>query len=170
MNVQNRNEEQARCSAINSGDNRRGRFGFESELWLAKSLDIVFPFFANARNLQTLTPPWINFRVLTPEPIVIQKGTLIDYRLRLHGIPFRWRSEISVWDPPFQFVDRQLKGPYRVWIHRHQFYEKDGGTVVSDQIEYDILGGHLLNRLLVRPDIERIFLYRREKMKELFGT
>ena len=144
-------------------------FKHHSRQWLPRSLDEVFPFFADARNLGELTPDWLSFRVLTPEPIPMEPGTLIDYRLAWHGIPLRWTSEIAAWEPPHRFVDRQVRGPYRLWHHEHRFKETDGGVLVIDEVDYAVWGGALAVRLGVRRDIERIFAYRGEKLLELFG-
>lgn len=143
---------------------------FEMEQWLPRPRTEVFPFFADAANLQAITPPWLDFKVVTPGPVTMRPGALIDYRLKLRGIPIGWRTEISVWEPPFRFVDRQLKGPYRQWIHEHTFEEKDGGTLCRDQVDYAVLGGALVNRFFVRRDVETIFAYRREKLDRMFGN
>jgi ligand-binding SRPBCC domain-containing protein len=145
-------------------------FELHRELWLPQPLDHVFPFFADAANLELLTPPWLSFEILSPRPISMGVGTLIDYRLRLRGIPLRWRSEISAWEPPFRFVDRQVRGPYRLWEHEHRFESRDGGTLASDHVRYAVLGGTLANRLFVAPDLARIFDYRTAKMHELFAA
>ena len=141
----------------------------QRDLWLARPLAEVFPFFADAANLETLTPPWLNFRILSPRPIPMGVGTLIDYRIVVHGIPFRWQSEITVWEPPHRFVDEQRRGPYRIWRHEHRFAERDGGTLISDRVKYAVLFDPIVHRWLVRPDIERIFDFRTKKMRELFG-
>jgi len=144
-------------------------FNWQTELWLPRPREEVFPFFAEARNLETLTPPWLRFEVLTPAPIPMRQGTLIDYRIRVHGIPLRWRTEIAEWQPPHRFVDVQLRGPYTLWRHTHTFVERDGGTLCADQVRYRPRGGALVNWLFVRRDVERIFRYREQRMKELFG-
>lgn len=144
----------------------------KAELWVSQPLETVFPFFGNAGNLDELTPPWLHFQILTERPIWMQKGTIIDYKLRLHGIPVKWRTEIIKWDPPFEFVDSQIKGPYKKWIHSHRFQEKQGGTLIEDQIEYAIWIPFLdsvIHRMLVRPDLDRIFSYRRQKLVERYG-
>jgi len=141
---------------------------FLSELWLPQPLEGVFAFFADAKNLQTITPPWLDFVLVTPGPIQMRPGTLIDYRLRLHGFPIRWRSEITAWEPPHRLVDEQRRGPYRLWVHEHRFQAQDGGTHVTDSVQYAVPGGWLVDRLLVRPDVERIFQFRRQKLQELF--
>ncbi len=145
-------------------------FVYESSLWLPRPLDEVFAFFSDASNLEVITPPWLKFSVVTPAPIEMRSGTLIDYRLRFRGFPLRWRSEITVWDPPYRFADAQVKGPYRQWIHEHTFVEKDGGTLAGDRVEYAVWGGALANALVVRRDVERIFDYRRQTLTAMFGS
>ena len=140
----------------------------ETEIWLPEKRDKVFAFFADAANLEAITPPWLNFRILTPRPIVMQAGTLIDYQLRLHGIPVRWRTRISAWSPPESFVDDQLFGPYRQWHHTHTFTEQDGGTLCKDRVLYIVPGGELIHRLFVRRQVESIFAYRREALLRRF--
>jgi len=139
------------------------------ELWLPRPVAKIFPFFADASNLEVLTPPWLNFQVLSPRPVPIGSGTLIDYRIVVHGIPFRWQSEITAWEPPHRFVDEQRRGPYRIWRHEHTFLERDGGTMISDRVRYAVLFAPIVHRWLVRPDIERIFDFRTRKMRALFG-
>jgi ligand-binding SRPBCC domain-containing protein len=141
----------------------------QREIWLPRPCDEVFQFFSDARNLERLTPDWLHFAVLTPEPIEMHEGLLIDYRLRLRGIPLRWQSEITVWEPPHRFVDRQRRGPYSLWIHAHRFEEKDGGTIACDEVMYKAPGGRLINWLLVRRDVEAIFDFREKKLREIFG-
>lgn len=142
---------------------------FHAELWLPRPRPEVFAFFSEARNLEAITPPWVKFEVLTPAPIEMRAGTLIDYRLRVHGFPLRWRTEITAWDPPFRFADSQLRGPYRRWVHTHTFEEKDGGTLCGDNVSYAVPGGALIERLFVRRDVERIFAFRQEAMRRLLG-
>jgi ligand-binding SRPBCC domain-containing protein len=145
-------------------------FRFVQEQRVARPLAIVFPFFAEARNLEAITPPWLHFRILNQGPIVLRRGTIIDYRLRLHGIPFRWQSVIDDWDPPVRFVDRQTRGPYRLWRHEHRFEERDGGTLIRDEVMYAILGPRWIGRLLVAPSLERIFAYRRQIIARHFAA
>ena len=142
---------------------------FHVELWLPRPVDEIFGFFADAYNLQMLTPDWVNFEILTPKPIQLRAGALIDYRLRIHGLPVRWQTEISAWEPPHRFVDEQKRGPYRLWIHEHRFTPQNGGTLCTDQVRYAVLGGGLVNRWFVRRDVGRIFAFRRRKLEELFG-
>jgi len=144
-------------------------FTFRAELWLPRPLEEVFAFFSDAQNLETLTPPWVNFQVLTPAPIIMRPGVLIDYRIRIYGIPIRWRTEITEWEPPHKFVDVQLRGPYTLWHHTHGFAERDGGTLCSDEVRYRPRGGALMNWLFVRRDVERIFSYRKERLLQIFG-
>lgn len=145
-----------------------GGYALRSTVWVPARRDDVFAFFADAFNLETMTPPWLRFRVLTPGPIPMHEGQSIDYRLRVHGIPLRWTSEIEVWDPPHRFVDRQVKGPYRFWRHEHRFTDEAGGTRIADTVHYDVPGGAWIHRLFVGPDVRRIFAFRRERLRELF--
>jgi ligand-binding SRPBCC domain-containing protein len=128
----------------------------------------VFEFFSDASNLQSLTPAWLHFSVVNPPPICIAAGTLIDYRLRVHVVPLRWQSRISVWEPPLRFVDEQTRGPYRLWQHEHLFEAAEGGTLCHDIVDYDVYGGSLMNALFVRPDLFKIFAFRQSKLRELF--
>jgi ligand-binding SRPBCC domain-containing protein len=129
----------------------------------------IFEFFADAFQLQTLTPPWLHFSVRSAAPIQIAAGTLIEYRLWLHGLPIRWQSRISVWEPPYRFVDEQIRGPYRRWRHEHVFDEMPGGTICRDLVDYAAPGGWLIDRLFVRTDLAKIFLFRQHKLNELFS-
>jgi ligand-binding SRPBCC domain-containing protein len=119
--------------------------------------------------LETITPPWLKFEVLTPAPILLRRGTLIDYRIRVHGIQVSWRTEIAEWDPPRQFVDVQLSGPYTLWHHTHTFEEREGGTLCADHVRHRPRGGALMNWLFVRRDVERIFHYREQRLRAVFG-
>lgn len=152
-----------------SGD-RPSETRLEAHIRVGKPIGNVFAFFADPGNLEAITPPWLRFRIRTPPPIEMRAGTLIDYRLRLHCIPMRWRTEISVWEPPFRFVDRQLRGPYDLWEHTHTFTECAGGTLVSDSVRYRVPGGRLVETLFVERDLRRIFQYRRDRLGELLGA
>lgn len=145
-------------------------FRLRSEQWVPLEIESVFAFFAEAGNLERLTPPWLRFRVLTPEPIRMAEGTEIDYLLRLRGIPMKWRSRITDWQPGRRFVDEQIKGPYRFWRHEHEFTARDGGTEVRDCVAYAVPGGRLANHLLVRRDLRRVFGYRQEQLALLLGS
>jgi ligand-binding SRPBCC domain-containing protein len=125
----------------------------------------VFPFFADAFNLEAITPPWLRFRVVTPEPVTMAEGTLLEYRLRLRGVPIRWLTRIAVWEPPVRFVDVQVSGPYRLWQHTHSFEPDGDGTLMRDRVRYALpLGplGELAHLALVRRDLDRIFAFRHE--------
>lgn len=143
-------------------------FLYNTELWLPRLRNEVFAFFADARNLETITPPWLQFNVLTPSPIVMRPGALIDYQLRVHGFPLRWRTEITEWQPPYRFVDQQIRGPYRLWHHTHSFMERDGGTLCRDEVIYRPRGGWLIDWLFVRRDVARIFAYRTKQLQRIF--
>lgn len=132
----------------------------------------LFPFFADARNLEAITPPLLRFRVVTPDPIAMRVGTLIQYRLRLHGVPISWLTSIQAWEPPHRFVDVQVRGPYALWHHTHTFQEADGGTLMRDTVRYAIgFGplGELAHRALVRRDLRAIFDYRAQAVPALLG-
>jgi ligand-binding SRPBCC domain-containing protein len=131
-----------------------------------RPIDEVFAFYGDARNLERITPPWLGFQVTTPGQIEMGVGALIEYRLRLHRLPVRWRTRIESWEPPRRFVDVQVKGPYSLWEHTHTFAE-DGpaATAIMDRVRYSIpFGplGELADRLLVRRDLRQIFDYRRD--------
>ncbi len=148
-------------------------FALERTQDLASPLEALFPFFADAHNLEELTPPWLAFRILTPAPIVMRPGVLIDYRLRLHGVPLRWRTEITAWEPPVRFVDEQLRGPYRLWVHEHTFAPIPGGTRCLDRVTYAPPGGPLagvIDALFVRRELRRIFDHRAQVMARRFGA
>lgn len=141
---------------------------FTSQLWLPRQPNELFPFFGDAANLDKITPAWLHFQIVTSTPLQIQQGSLIDYRLRVRGIPLRWRTRINVWEPPRRFVDEQVRGPYRRWIHEHTFESENGGTLIRDRVTYAVPLNFLLHRLFVRPDIEKIFGFRAETLRRLF--
>jgi ligand-binding SRPBCC domain-containing protein len=145
-------------------------YRLEASQWLPHPREGVFDFFSDAFQLEALTPPWMHFSVLTPAPIHMESGVLIDYRLRVHGIPLRWQSCISSWEAPVRFVDVQTRGPYRRWHHQHVFEVVDGGTLCRDIVDYAVYGGSLINALFVRPDLFKIFAYRQSKLRDLFST
>ena len=127
-------------------------FLFKSQRTLERPITEVFEFFSNAHNLAEITPPELHLEILTPAPIEMFAGTLIDYRLKLHGIPLRWQTEITEWNPPHFFLDEQRRGPYRLWRHTHTFDETEDGVVVGDSVEYAVWGNGVVNKLFVRPD------------------
>lgn len=148
-------------------------FLLQREQWIPRPIDQVFAFFADATNLEAITPPWLRFRILEPRPAVLRAGTLIAYRLRWHGVPLRWLTEIEAWEPPFRFVDVQRRGPYALWHHTHEFEPSDGGTRMRDVVRYALpMGplGTLMHRLIVRRELEAVFDYRAIRVSELFGT
>ncbi len=151
-------------------DPQRGGFLLQCEQRLPAPLEEVFAFFSDANALESITPPWLNFHVVTPTPIEITAGTLIDYKLRMRGIPMRWRSEITVWEPPYRFIDLQRKGPYKHWEHEHSFRTDNGGTIVGDTVRYSVPGGALVHRILVKRDLERIFSYRQQTIRQRFAA
>ncbi len=143
-------------------------FSLYREIWLARPRPAVFAFFAEAANLQALTPPWLDFEIVTPGTIVMSAGAMIDYRIRIHGLPIRWRTRIEAWQPPECFVDVQLQGPYRLWHHTHEFKEHDGGTLCIDRVRYRPRGGAIMNWLFVKRDLRKIFNYRHARLLKLF--
>lgn len=155
---------------VRIGADSGGTWVLTSELVLSAPLEDVFRFFSDAYNLELLTPPWLRFSVLTPPPIAMGVGTSIDYRLRVRGLPLRWRSEITAWEPPWRFVDEQRRGPYRLWRHEHAFRELDGATLVADRVEYAAPLGPLVNELFVSRDLTRIFEFRRTALAGVFGA
>ena len=137
-----------------------------------KSRDEVFPFFADAANLERITPPFLGFKILTPQPIEMKPGTLIDYRIKLQGIPMKWKTLIEEFQPNEKFIDVQLKGPYARWHHTHTFRDVPGGTEVGDRVEYELpLGplGKVAHAAFVKRQLTTIFDYRAQVMRELFG-
>ena len=142
----------------------------EREQWLPRPIEEVFTFFSRPENLQVITPPWLDFRMVeTPKDL--RAGLLIRYRLRWRGLPIRWTTEISEWNPPHGFVDREVAGPYALWNHEHTFAVKDGGTTMRDRVSYALpfgVLGRLAHRVVVKNDVERIFDFRAETMTRLF--
>jgi ligand-binding SRPBCC domain-containing protein len=136
-------------------------------------LQRAFEFYGDAANLEAITPPWVGFEITTPQPIEMRAGTLLDYRLKLHGVPVRWRTEIVFWEPPHRFVDVQVRGPYRLWEHTHTFEPAgEGATAIGDRVRYALpLGplGLIAHRLFVDRDLERIFDFRREAVTAQLG-
>ncbi|MFL6310949.1 MAG: SRPBCC family protein [Terriglobales bacterium] len=139
---------------------------------VSRPLEEVFEFFSRAENLEALTPPWLNFKIRGVKPLLVQQGTLIDYSLSVRGIPLRWTSEIVEWDPPHGFVDLQLRGPYKLWRHEHRFEARDGGTLISDTINFALpLGfvGRLAYKIKVQSDVQEIFAFCKKQIHALFG-
>ncbi|NDG85251.1 MAG: TIGR01777 family protein [Proteobacteria bacterium] len=144
-----------------------------TEQFIPQELETVFPFFSDARNLETLTPEWLNFRIQKVSTESVQRGTRIRYRLKLHGMPLGWLTDIAEWEPPMRFVDNQLKGPYKLWYHEHTFHRVKGGTLIRDWIRFKLPMGKLgqwVGLRKIRSDVEKIFEHRRVKIHELFGS
>ncbi len=132
----------------------------------------VFAFFADAANLERMTPPQLGFTILTPQPIAMKKGAQIDYRIKLYGIPMKWKTVIDEYDPDDSFIDVQLKGPYAIWRHTHTFADVEGGTELGDRVVYELPFGPLgrvVHAAFVRRQLAQIFDYRERVMRELFG-
>lgn len=147
-----------------------GDFVLRAEVTVPSPRGEVFDFFSDARNLELLTPPFMRFRVRTEEQIDMDVGTVIEYDLRIRGVPVRWQSLVRKWDPPTSFEDEQIRGPYLRWHHTHEFEDSIVGTIVRDTVRYRVPGGRLINRLLVAPDLRRIFSYRHERIVNIFNT
>ena len=146
---------------------------FTASQTIARPRDEVFDFFSRAENLERITPPELGFSIITPTPITIEKGTLLDYRISLYGVPLSWQSEITVWDPPNEFADEQRVGPYKQWIHRHTFTEIDAAnTLMEDEVRYRLplepLGD--LGQFLVERQLQNIFDFRRTTVEDLFQS
>ncbi len=140
--------------------------------FIPRPIDRVFAFFQAPENLGKITPSSMRFTILTPLPFSIHKGRLIDYIIRLSGVPMHWRTLISEYQPPNMFVDEQLKGPYLMWHHTHAFMEVGGGTMMTDRVRYVLpfgIIGDLVHRIYIRKQLEYIFDYRREVLARLFG-
>ena len=148
-------------------------FVLERSAFIPRPRPEVFAFFADAHNLERITPGFLRFQISTPAPIAMGEGARIDYRLSLFGVPFRWRTRIEAWEPGSRFVDVQLSGPYRRWRHTHGFLDAPGGTRVTDRVEYALPFGPLgvlAHALLVRRTLERIFTHRGQKIGELLAA
>jgi ligand-binding SRPBCC domain-containing protein len=162
-----RRDHLARPMSLPTGVHRH----FESTT-LPLPIEKVFEFFSKAENLEAITPPELQFKILTPLPIIMERGALIDYKIKMSGIPFGWRTRITHWDPPYAFADQQLKGPYAVWFHTHTFADEGGKTRMDDEVLYKLplwpLGE--IAYPFVRGKVEGIFKYRRQKIRKLLGV
>lgn len=142
------------------------------EQWIASPIEEVFAFFADAHNLEAITPPWLGFKIVSMSTNSIENGTTIRYRLRLHGIPVHWQSEICAWNPPHGFADEQIKGPYKQWHHTHTFEAHGDRTKMTDEVQYSLpfgVLGRIVHALKVREDVIGIFNYRRRQIDARFS-
>jgi ligand-binding SRPBCC domain-containing protein len=146
-------------------------FEIITKQYINKPLDVVFQFFSKPENLEMITPESLSFNILTPISIRMETGSLIDYTIRLFGIPIHWRTLISDYEPPFRFVDQQIKGPYTFWHHTHTFQAVEGGVEIIDKVKYSLpLGwlGTLAHSIWVRKDLEKIFKHRKTVIQNYF--
>lgn len=147
-------------------------YRLEREQIIPRPREEVFRYFSTAENLESLTPPFLHFRILTELPIPMREGTRIEYALRLYGIPIRWRTLIEAWEPERRFVDVQVRGPYKLWRHTHSFEAVPAGTLMRDTVDYALRFGPLgafIHAVLVRRSLDRIFTYRQQKIHSLMG-
>ena len=145
-------------------------YTLKKEQKISKNILEVFDFFSKPENLKTITPAKLSFNIITPTPIFMSKGTVIDYTIRLFKIPIHWRTLITKYDPPHEFIDEQIKGPYNFWHHTHKFKQVDGGVEISDKVIYSIpmgIIGQVLHFLWIKRDLEKIFLYRKKVIEDL---
>jgi len=144
---------------------------YETRVWLPAPRREVFNYFADARNLDSMTPDWFRLLIRCPEPpIRMARGTTIDYKMKWRSLPMRWRSEVIAWDPPEVFTYAQRRGPYRAWIHEHRYSDSDGGTLVVDRVDYSTLLGSWFDRRWIEKDIAGIFEHRNSYVTRLFGS
>jgi ligand-binding SRPBCC domain-containing protein len=155
--------------AVEIESSRKG-FVLRSEFELDHPIEEVFPFFAEAENLTRITPPFLSFNIESVSDKEMKEGLNIVYKIRLHGVPIRWKSLISQWDPPHSFVDEQLSGPYQRWHHLHTFEAKGDGTIIKDEVNYSVFGGRVIHSLFVKPDLLKIFRFRQKELERIFPS
>ena len=146
-------------------------YTLDSNQFINKPIEEVFQFFSKPENLSVITPAKLGFKILSPNPIKMEVGRLIDYNIYLMGIPIHWRTLITDYEPPNMFVDQQIKGPYAMWHHTHTFHKVKGGVEIKDRVVYSIpfgFLGRLLNYLWIKRDLNNIFLYRKKVIDKLF--
>jgi len=147
-------------------------YELDVEQFIDQPVEKVFEFFSRPENLEEITPPRLGFTIMTPSPIPMEKGSLIDYTIRILGFSVHWRTLITSYDPPHGFVDEQIKGPYVLWHHRHSFKKENGGTIIRDTVRYAVLLGiigRFLNLIWIQKDLKDIFAYRRKFIANKFG-
>lgn len=162
--TQNQHDEGDNWVSLTFSRSKEG-YLLRAEMQVPLPLSQVFEFFSRAENLERITPPRLRFEIVSPRPIEMRVGALIDYRIKVHGFPLRWQSEITKWDPPHSFIDEQRRGPYKLWKHEHRFEERAGETVVIDEVLYDLLFGSLVHPIFVKPDLKAIFEFRQEAIR-----
>jgi len=166
--------ETSSASVAKPANIRHGREGRDytifAEQWLPWTPAELFPFYGDAGNLEVLTPDFLRFEVVTPRPIEMKPGAIIDYRLKVRGLPIRWRTRIAEWEPDTHFIDEQIRGPYKKWYHMHRFEPVAKGTRVIDQVNFRPKGGPLTYHMFVKRDVEKIFGYRQQLLKQMFGS
>ena len=148
-------------------------YQLKASMWVNLPLEETYSFFDKAENLQKITPEHLSFKILTPAPITMQTGTIIDYLTTIAGIPMRWTSSIQEYDAPHSFIDTQLKGPYSFWHHEHRFEAHEGGTLITDTVHYLLpmgIFGRIAHALFVKKQLHTIFDYRNKKVCELFDA
>jgi ligand-binding SRPBCC domain-containing protein len=148
-------------------------YTLRKEQFITRPLKDVFEFFSRPENLERITPPKMGFNIITPRPIEMRPGALIDYTVRTLGIPVRWTTLITDYDPPHRFIDVQLRGPYSFWHHTHIFEAVDGGTRIVDEVRYVLpFGpiGRLAHTLIVKRELEKIFAYRAQVIESVFSA
>ena len=144
---------------------------FEQEQWVDKEVNEVFNFFKEVKNLEFITPEYLNFKILNMNTKEVEKNSIINYRLKLHGIPFKWQTRIKDFVDGEMFIDEQLKGPYKSWIHTHTFFSKEGGTLIKDHVAYEIPFGFLGKFFMsayIKSDLNKIFTHRRKVIDNYF--
>jgi ligand-binding SRPBCC domain-containing protein len=149
-----------------------GTYQLVREQWIPKPIDEAFAFFSRPENLEEITPPFLGFHIIRADK-ELHAGSLIEYKLRVRGVPMKWLTEITVWEPPYRFVDFQLKGPYKLWHHEHTFTPDNGGTRIGDHVDYALpfgIVGQIVHALMVRRDVESIFQYRQHQLQQLLGA
>ena len=149
-------------------------YTLKKEQIIPRNILDVFGFFSKPENLSVITPSKMGFKILTPSPIEMKEGALIDYTVKIIGLPIRWTTLITKYDPPNLFIDQQLKGPYSMWHHTHNFKKlNDNETLIEDiviySVPYSFIGG-LIHSLYIKRDLEKIFSYRSKKIKEIFNS